>query len=283
MPGTLYIVSTPIGNLEDITLRALRILRECDLIAAEDTRVTRKLLSHFDIHTPLTSYHHHTKEDKTVTILSRLDEGASVSLVSDAGTPGISDPGADLIVRAIGAGVTIVPIPGASAALSSLVASGLPTSRFCFDGFPPRTKTDRREFFRSLESERRTIILYEAPTRLLHTLQDLLEHLSDRKVAIAREVTKRFEEVFRGRLSESIAHFRANAPRGEFTLIVHGATERVATPEPPAEDVEASLRRALSDGLSGRDAVQLVAANLKLPRRQVYATFLSLSRGAKSE
>lgn len=283
MPGTLYILSTPIGNLEDITLRALRTLRECDLIAAEDTRVTRKLLSHFDIHTPLTSYHQHTKEDKRATILSRLGEGAAVSLVSDAGTPGISDPGAELIARAIDEGVTIVPIPGASAALSSLVSSGLPTSRFCFDGFPPRTKTDRREFFRALEFERRTIILYEAPTRLLHTLQDLLEHLSDRKVAIAREVTKRFEEVFRGWLSEGIAHFRAHAPRGEFTLVVHGAAERVAVPEPPVEDVEASLRRALGEGLSGRDAVQLVAATLKLPRRQVYATFLSLSRSAESE
>lgn len=276
--GILYVVSTPIGNLEDVTLRALRVLRECDLIAAEDTRVTRKLLSHFDIHTRLTSYHKHSKLDKAEAILSRLAEGENVALVSDAGTPGISDPGAELIARAIEMGIAVIPIPGASAVLSGLVASGLPTGRFAFDGFPSRTKTDRREFFTSLASERRTIVLYEAPTRLLATLLELQKHLGDRRIAVAREVTKRFEEIFRGRISEAAEHFRANPPRGEFTLILEGSSDSAAPESAPPPDVGACLRTALGEGMSGRDAVQQVAEALRLPRKQVYAMMLNLAK-----
>ena len=285
MSGTLFVVATPIGNLEDITLRALRVLRECDLIAAEDTRVTRKLLSHFDIHTPLTSYHRHTKESKEESLLSRLAGGATVALVSDAGTPGISDPGSDLIARAIDMGVTVIPIPGASAVLSGLVCSGLPTGRFAFDGFPPRTRTDRREFFTRLECESRTIVLYEAPTRLLATLQELLDHLGDRRVAIVREITKKFEETYRGTLTGGLAQFRAVAPRGEFTLVVEGQTRdaRVGMPEAAnSDDARSSLRHALSEGMSGREAIVHVAKKLKLPRREVYTEYLKMTgkRGA---
>ena len=275
--GTLYLVSTPIGNLEDITLRALRILKECDLIAAEDTRVTRKLLSHFDIHTPLTSYHQHTRENRSEALIQKLKDGASVALVTDAGTPGVSDPGAELVSRAIAEGVTVIPVPGASAVLAGLAASGLPTGRFAFDGFPPRTKTDRTAFFSALLSDRRTIVLYEAPSRLLATLRELERHLGDREIAIARELTKKFEEVFRGKLSGAINHFQAKPPRGEFTLVIHGAPP---APEPAAPDVdivERDLRLALAEGLSGRDAVRRVTEELKLPRRQVYSLFLEIS------
>jgi 16S rRNA (cytidine1402-2'-O)-methyltransferase len=275
--GALYLVSTPIGNLEDITLRALRILKECDLIAAEDTRVTRKLLSHFDIHTPLTSYHQHTRENRSEALIQKLKDGASVALVTDAGAPGVSDPGADLVSRAIAVGVLVVPIPGASAVLAGLTASGLPTGRFAFDGFPPRTKTDRTAFFSALVSERRTIVLYEAPSRLLATLRELERHLGDREVAVARELTKKFEEVFRGRLSGAVEHFQAKSPRGEFTLVVHGAPPPPEPALPDVDVVEKGLRRALSDGLSGRDAVRRVTEELKLPRRHVYSVLLEIS------
>jgi 16S rRNA (cytidine1402-2'-O)-methyltransferase len=277
MAGTLYIVGTPIGNLEDITARALRILREVDLIAAEDTRVTRKLLSHFDIHTPLTSYHQHTRESKVETLIARLVEGQSIALVSDAGMPGISDPGNDLITAALTAGAEVVPIPGPNAAVSALVASGLSTSRFAFDGFPPRTKTDRRQFFDSLRNERRTIILYEAPGRVRSTLEELYAVLGDRPVAVGRELTKKFEEVYRGMLTGAIAHVREKEPRGEHTLVIAGSSAAPLDAEAPGqEDVEAALKAALDGGMTPRDAVKEVSARLKLPRRHVYSLLLDL-------
>src|SRR5258708_31120248 len=184
MPGTLYVVGTPIGNLEDISLRALRILKEVSLIAAEDTRVTRKLLSHYDIHTPLTSFHQHTRGEKAESIVSRLALGESIALVSAAGMPGISDPGSNLIEMPIRSSITVTPIPGANAALAALVVSGLPTAKFCFHGFPPRTKTDRRTFFADLKVERRTMILYESPGRALATVKELYSALGNRPIAI---------------------------------------------------------------------------------------------------
>jgi 16S rRNA (cytidine1402-2'-O)-methyltransferase len=279
MPATLYVVGTPIGNLEDITARALRVLREVDLIAAEDTRVTRKLLSHFDIHTPMTSYHAHTRESKVDGLVAKLVDGQSIAMVSDAGMPGISDPGNDLITAAIAAGVPVIPIPGPSAVIAALVASGLSTARFAFDGFPPRTKTDRHAFFNALRDERRTVILYEAPGRVRSTLEELHKALGDRPVAVARELTKKFEEVYRGLLSGAIAHVRDHEPRGEHTLVIGGAAGQpsdAADTEP--EDVEAALQAALSGGATARDAVKEVAARLKLPRRQVYSTLLELMR-----
>ncbi len=275
MPGTLYVVGTPIGNLEDISLRALRILREVDLIAAEDTRVTRKLLSHYDIHSPLTSYHQHSRGEKVDSLINRLVSGQAVALVSDAGTPGISDPGADLIRRALDAGVSVIPIPGPNAALAALVASGLPTGRFAFEGFPPRTKTDRREFFLGLRDEQRTVILYESAQRIAGTLADLYSVIGDRPVALARELTKKFEDVYRGRLSGALDHCDVHKPRGEFTIVV-GPPER--STETHVTDPRAALRSALDTGASPRDAVQQVAAALNLPRRTVYRAMLELRR-----
>jgi len=281
MGGTLYVVSTPIGNLEDVTLRALRILREVDLIAAEDTRVTRKLLSHYDIHTPLTSFHEHSRGEKSESLVARMLAGESLALVSDAGTPLISDPGSDLVAAAITAGIPVVPVPGASAVIAGLVASGLPAARFCFDGFPPRPKSDRREFFNSLRSERRTLILYESPTRLTATLEDLYKALGDRTVAVTREITKKFEEVFRGPLSGAMTHFHKNKPRGEFTIVLQGAIAEEPTPTDPAA-IETALRAELDSGRSSRDAIEAVSARLGVPRKVVYKTCLQLTNDGRN-
>lgn len=271
MPGTLYVVATPIGNLEDITMRALRILREVDLICAEDTRVTRKLLSRYDIHTPLTSWHRHTRDEKTRTLGEMLSAGKNLAVVSDAGMPGISDPGAELISEAIRVGASITPIPGPSAALSALVVSGLSTARFCFEGFPPRPRSARRAFFDRLASEERTIVLYESPKRCAETLRDLLSALGDRPIAIARELTKAFEEVYRGALSEAVRQVEQNPPRGEITLVVSGvARTRPEKSSSEPADIEAALDQALRAGRSQRDAIDEVAARTGIRRRDVY-------------
>jgi 16S rRNA (cytidine1402-2'-O)-methyltransferase len=270
--GVLYLVATPIGNLEDITHRALRVLREVDLIAAEDTRVTRKLLSHFDIHTPLTAYHAHTSEGREENLLQRLEAGAKVALVSDAGTPCVSDPGAELVAQAIQRGVKVEPVPGASALLSALVASGLPPARFVFEGFLPRTN-DRRERLRDVANEARTVVLYEAPQRLTETLHDLAKECgSSRPVAVGRELTKKFEEFVRGTLAEVEAHFKQTAPRGECVLVLAGKPEGESPPDAlPAPDTEALIRAALAHGLSPRDITRQIAEETGLPRNEVYA------------
>lgn len=221
----LYVVSTPIGNLNDITLRALQVLGEVDLIAAEDTRQTRKLLDHYGIKTPITSYHDHNKEQKTPVLLKHLEGGMDVALVSDAGTPGISDPGYYLIRRAIEQGVQVIPVPGPTASVAALVVSGLPTDRFIFEGFLPAKKGKRRRILSELATEERTIILYESPYRLQRTLNDILEVFGDRKMVAARELTKKFEEVIRGSVSELLDHFTQNRPRGEFVLVIEGHSE----------------------------------------------------------
>ena len=218
----LYIVSTPIGHLEDITLRALRMLKEVSVIAAEDTRHTQKLLNHFQIHTPLTSYHDHNKEEKTEILLQRLKEGRSVALVTDAGTPGISDPGYYLINRCIQAGIPVSPIPGPSAFLAALTVSGLPTDAFLFEGFLPKKRTARLKRLETLKEEPRTLIWYESPHRLIRTLNDLLAVFGDRRVVIARELTKMYEEIIRGRLSQVIAQMGNRSIRGEITLLIEG-------------------------------------------------------------
>jgi len=274
-PGTLYVVATPIGNLEDITLRALRVLKEADLIAAEDTRVTRKLLAHFDIHTPLTSYHQHTEARKAEWIVSQVAEGRRVALVSDAGTPGISDPGHELIAACIEAGLDVVVIPGPSAALAALVLSGLPTRRFAFEGFLPRHAGERRAALEALRGEERTLIFYEAPSRAVATLQAIHDALGDRHIAVAREITKKFEEVVRGSVGEALAHFREHRPQGEFVLVVAGAAPGEAAPPPgdetPPEDAVAAL---VESGMSERDAIRAIAAERSLPRKSVYAAWL---------
>jgi 16S rRNA (cytidine1402-2'-O)-methyltransferase len=221
--GTLYVVATPIGNLEDITLRALRILREVPLVAAEDTRVTRTLFRAHDIHTPLVSFHEFTSPSKRTRLVDRLELG-DVAVVTDAGMPGISDPGFPLIRDALSAGHAVVPIPGASAVVSALVASGLPTHAFCFLGFLPRTSALRRKLFKQHADDAHTLVVFESPHRVLKALQDVVATLGPtRPMAVARELTKKFEEVFRGTAAEALAHFEQHAPRGEFTLVI-GAT-----------------------------------------------------------
>jgi 16S rRNA (cytidine1402-2'-O)-methyltransferase len=264
--GTLYLVATPIGNLEDITLRALRVLRDVSLIAAEDTRHTRKLLARYDIHTPTTSYFEHNKLAKLDAILAALEVG-DVALVSDAGMPGISDPGYELVRAALERGFPVVPVPGPSAIITALAASGLPTDAFVYVGFLPRRAGERRKALESLRGERRTLILYEAPHRLLDTLSDILAALGDRPIAIARELTKVHEEIWRGTVSEALAHFTGHAPRGEFTLVIGGAAEPQAWSE---AQVRAALAQRLADGWSARDAASDVAARSGWPKRAVY-------------
>ena len=225
--GTLYVVATPIGNLEDITLRALRVLREVPLVAAEDTRVTRTLFKAHDIHTPLASFHEFTSPARRGRLVDRLADG-DVALVTDAGTPGVSDPGFPLIRDALSAGHQVVPVPGASSAIAALVASGLPTHAFCFLGFLPRTSATRRRFFAQHAASDETLVVFESPYRVLAALNDLVATLGpDRAVAIGRELTKRFEEIVRGTAAEALAHFEQHPPRGEFTLVIGGRTARV--------------------------------------------------------
>jgi 16S rRNA (cytidine1402-2'-O)-methyltransferase len=276
MPHNLFIVPTPLGNLEDITLRALRVLREARLIAAEDTRTTRKLLTHFDLHTPLLAYHEHNKLTRLEDIFAALDEG-DVALVSDAGTPGISDPGYELIREAIARGISVVPLPGASAVICALVASGLPTDGFVYLGFLPRKPTALREILREIAHERRTLIAYESPHRLVDTLAAMLDTLGDRGVAVARELTKYYEEIRRGHLSEVLAHFQATEPRGEITLVISGALDA-----PEAEKmwdeaaVIESLRARIAAGLSRKEAAKAVAAESGWERRTVYQMSIDL-------
>jgi 16S rRNA (cytidine1402-2'-O)-methyltransferase len=221
IPGVLYVVSTPIGNLEDITLRALKILKGVGLIAAEDTRTTRNLLRHFEIEKDCISYHSHNEIKRIPELLDRLRAGVAVAVVSDAGTPGISDPAALLISAAVDAGIRVVPIPGASAALAALVVSGFHTDRFHFEGFLP-IKKRRQTRIRELAEEERTIILYESVHRLPRTLRDLHEQFGDRRASVSREITKLFEETVRGTLPDLIAHFERHEPRGEFVVVIEG-------------------------------------------------------------
>jgi 16S rRNA (cytidine1402-2'-O)-methyltransferase len=222
--GRLYLVSTPIGNLEDITLRALRTLKDADLIAAEDTRKVKRLLHHYHITTPVTSYFEHTSVRKTHSLIAQLKQGKSVALVSEAGTPTISDPGLKLTMHAIENKIEVVPIPGASALITALSASGLATHSFIFEGFIPRKAGKRKSLFTALREEPRTLIFYESPRRLLTTLQDLLEVMGERKIVVARELTKMYEEMIRGSISETIAFLKGKTIKGEVTLIVSGYT-----------------------------------------------------------
>jgi 16S rRNA (cytidine1402-2'-O)-methyltransferase len=275
--GTLYLVGTPIGNLEDITQRQLRILREVDVIAAEDTRNTRKLLSHFDLHTPLVSYHEHNMRTMGPKLIERIQGGGSVALVTDAGMPAISDPGEDLVRMAAAAGLSVVAIPGPTAFTTALVISGLSTERFVFEGFLPHKKKDRREALERLKAEPRTWMIYEAPHRVIETLGELHEALGARPMAAARELTKLFEEVVRGTPAELIAHFEAKAPRGEFVLVIGGA------PAPDPVSVEAAtpevLARAVAaleaTGVDRKTAMKEVGNQYGLTKRDVYQALLS--------
>ena len=269
--GTLYIVGTPIGNLEDISLRALRILGEVDLIAAEDTRRTRKLLTHYEINTPLTSYHEHNKLAKLDELLSTLQQ-KDVALVSEAGMPGLSDPGYELIEAAIARGIPVSPVPGPSALITALVVSGLPTVGFLYLGFLPRRQKQRRQLLASVAGEKRTLVAFEAPHRLHASLADLKDMLGDRRIAIARELTKLHEEVWRGSVSQALAHFEENPPRGEFTLVIEGAKEeRVTWNE---ERVVEMLAELMSEGIDRKEAVKVVSELAGWPKREVYKVAL---------
>jgi 16S rRNA (cytidine1402-2'-O)-methyltransferase len=265
----LYIVPTPIGNLEDITLRALRILKEVDLIAAEDTRTSRKLIDHYDIQTPLTSYHEHNKLTKAEAIFEVLSQGRDVALISDAGTPGISDPGYELIQLAIQAGVPIVPLPGATAITTALVASGLPTDAFSFFGFLPRKYQALQDFLSVIEDRRETLVFYESPNRLVESLHVMRDVFGDRPGVVAREVSKFYEEFRRDSLGGLIDHFSETAPRGEITLLVGGNTG----PSDQAwdeEQVRAAMQELIGGGEKRSAAAKLVAEQSGWDRRDLY-------------
>jgi 16S rRNA (cytidine1402-2'-O)-methyltransferase len=272
-PGTLYLCATPIGNLEDMTFRALRVLREAAVVAAEDTRHTRKLFSHFDIHTPLVSYHEHNKTARGPELVARLLAGEDVAVVSDAGLPGVSDPGADLVRLALAAGVTVTPVPGPNAALTALVASGLDSGMFLFVGFLPRAAKRRRELLGSLAALPYTLIFYESPHRLTATLAELADAFGDRPAAAGRELTKKFEEFVRGSLSGLGTRFAAQAPRGEFTLVVAGGTGQVPAAG-PTDDPAAAVATLVAGGMAKKEAIRQVAVRSGLPRRAVYQAVL---------
>jgi 16S rRNA (cytidine1402-2'-O)-methyltransferase len=270
MLGTLYVVSTPIGNLEDVTFRALRVLREADLIAAEDTRHTARLLQRYDIHTPTTSVHEHNERQKLPALIARLSAGEKIAVVSDAGTPGVRDPGYRLVRAAVEAGIPVEAVPGASAVLAALVASGLPTDTFVFLGFPPVKGRARAEWFSTLSSEPRTAVFFEAPHRIRGTLETLAGHVKDREVVIGRELTKVHEEMLRGTAAALLE--RLGDPRGEMTVVVAGASND-AEPEPPTDAVLWQTYRdmASATGMTRRDVISAVAARYRLPLKTVYA------------
>jgi 16S rRNA (cytidine1402-2'-O)-methyltransferase len=277
MSGVLYIVPTPIGNLEDITLRALRVLKEVDLIAAEDTRHTQHLLRHFGIKTALTSYHEHNEKEKADKLAQRILNGANVALVSDAGTPAIADPGFRLVEAAIKAGVTIVPLPGASAVITALSASGLPTDRFVFLGFLPAKKSARAAKLSELREEGATLVLYEAPHRLLDTLDDLRRTLGDRQIAVGREVSKLHEQFLRGTISKVLNELASGEVKGEITLMVHGASERATV---SLLELNAEIDHLTSGGAGVKEIAELLSKRYRLPKREIYRLALE-SRSQK--
>ncbi len=270
--GVLYLCATPIGNLEDITFRCLKVLGEVDVIAAEDTRRTIKLLNHYEMSKPLTSYHEHNKKTKGEEIIALLSEGKKIALVSDAGMPCISDPGEDLVIQCIEKGIRIVPIPGATASLTALSISGFDTERFVFEGFLPRKGKEREERLNEIAGENKTIILYEAPHRLLKTLKDLEKYLGNRNISVSRELTKKFEETIRINLREAIEEFSQRDIKGEFVLVIEGKLND----EDDYDNVwkvlgaEEHIRILMNSGLSKKEAVAEVARLRKIPKREVY-------------
>ena len=278
MPGTLYLVATPIGNLGDLSPRAAETLAEVDFIAAEDTRVTVKLLNHLDLKKPMVSYYRHNTQTRGDEIVNRLLAGESCALVTDAGTPAISDPGEDLVVQCAAQSIPVVPIPGACAFVNALAVSGLPTGRFTFEGFLAMNKKNRRAHLESLVSEGRTMVFHEAPHKLLPTLCDLRDTFGpDRRISLCREMTKLHEEVRRTTLGEAVDHYTANPPKGEFVLVVEGAPHAEKETY-TMEDGLALAERLREEGASTRDAVKEAAAACKLSRKALYDLMLSKDR-----
>lgn len=277
--GTLYLCATPIGNLEDISQRALRLLQEADWIAAEDTRHTRQLLTHFGIHGHLISYHEHNKEKQGPVLIEKLLAGDNVTLVSDAGFPGIADPGEQLAKLAIAAGIKVVPVPGANAALCALIASGLPSSPFFFGGFLPKSKKNRREQLRQWQRIPATIVLYEAPHRIKEVLNDILLCWGDRQMTAGRELTKLHEEFFRGSVSECLAWLEKQPPRGEFSLVIAKGEEEI--PDEMAEKIDPieKVQALLAAGTDKKEALLSVAKEYKIPKRELYNKLILVKEG----
>lgn len=277
MNGTLYIVATPIGNLEDMTFRAVRVLKEVDLIAAEDTRHTRKLLNHYGIETRVTSYFEHNRAVKGEFIVGKLKEGLNVALVSDAGTPAISDPGYELVKGAIHNGIRIVPIPGPCAAVTGLSISGLPTETFAFEGFLPAKSKARCERLQKLREEERSLIFYESPQRVLSTLKEMHDTIGDRNIAVLRELTKIHEEVLRGRISDVLKELSERTIKGEIVIVVEGSRE-----EQFEGSISCELEKALTSGLSMKEAIAAVSGGLGISKGVVYKEGLKI-KGVKAE
>lgn len=276
MKGTLYLCATPIGNLGDVSARCLEVFRSADVIAAEDTRRTIQLLNHFEIAKPLTSYHEHNKAEKGTYLISLLEEGKQVVLVSDAGTPAISDPGEDLVRLCIEKNIPVTSIPGPVAAVNALILSGLPTRRFSFEGFLSVNKRHRHEHLNSLKNDPHTLIFYEAPHKLRTTLDDLSKVFGgDRKIALARELTKIHEEILRMTVSEAVAYYQEQTPRGEYVLIVEGADENTKLEEQPwmAWTVREHVDHLIQTGLSQKDAIKEAAKERGVPKREVYQAY----------
>ena len=272
--GILYIVPTPIGNLKDITLRALEVLNDVDLIAAEDTRQTLKLLNHFEIKKTLISYHKYNEKNKSEDIINLINEGKKIALVSDAGMPGISDPGSVIVKCCIEQGVKFEVLPGATAFTTALVYSGLDTTKFLFRGFLPRENKERKPIIQDIINCQETIILYEAPHRLLDTLSFLLSNLGDRKIAVCRELTKLYEEIYRGSISESVNYFQVNKPRGEFVLVIEGKRIEDIEEEKKSIWIDLSIEEHIlpyiNNGISKKEAIKMVAKDRNLPKNEIY-------------
>ncbi len=274
----LYLCATPIGNLDDMTFRVINILKEVDLIAAEDTRNSIKLLNHFDIHTPMTAYHEFNKTEKAKELVEFMLQGKSIAVITDAGTPGISDPGEELVKQARAAGIQVSSVPGACACITALTMSGLPTRRFCFEAFLPSDKKECRHVLDELKDETRTIVLYEAPHRLLKTLQLLLDELGDRQMTVTKELTKKHENSYEGKISDHLAFFSANEPKGEYVLVIAGRSFEELEQKERDKWEEVSLaehvKMYIDKGMDKKEAMKAVAADRGISKRDVYNALL---------
>ncbi len=278
MPGKLYLCATPIGNLEDMTYRVVRVLQEVDLIAAEDTRNSIKLLNHFEIKTPMTSYHEYNKIEKGHKLVEKMQEGMDIALITDAGTPGISDPGEELVKMCYESGIEVTSLPGAAACITALTLSGLSTRRFAFEAFLPTDKKEKQEVLGELADETRTIILYEAPHRLLKTLRELWESLGDRKITVCRELTKKHETAFQTTFSEAVSYYEAHEPKGECVLVIEGKSRKELRQEAIAKweemSVEEHMQHYMSQGIEKKEAMKKVAKDRGIGKRDVYQMLL---------
>ena len=277
--GELYLCATPIGNLEDMTFRCIRVLKEADVIAAEDTRNSIKLLNHFEIKTPMTSYHEFNKVEKARVLVEKMLKGETVALITDAGTPGISDPGEELVRQCIEAGIKVTPVPGAAACINALIMSGMPTRRFGFEAFLPSDKKEKADVLEQLKAEQRTIIIYEAPHRLLRTLTELESALGGmRKIAVCKELTKRHETVYRDTISGALGYYTANEPKGEYVLVIEGRSPKELLEEKRAAwddmSIEEHFNMYVSQGMGKKDAMKLVAKDRGVSKRDIYNALL---------